>query len=77
MQGLNPGLLHCKWILYRLSHKGKLIYKVVLDSDVQQSDSVIHVCILFHIFSITVYYRILDIVPCAIQQVFVGYLFPI
>ena len=21
-QGLNPGLLHCKWILYRLSHQG-------------------------------------------------------
>ena len=21
-QGLNPGLLHCKWILYQLSHKG-------------------------------------------------------
>ena len=22
IQGLNPGLLHCKWILYQLSHKG-------------------------------------------------------
>ena len=22
-QGLNPGLLHCKWILYQLSHKGR------------------------------------------------------
>ena len=22
-QGLNPGLPHCRWILYRLSHKGK------------------------------------------------------
>ena len=21
-QGLNPGLLHCKWILYQLSHQG-------------------------------------------------------
>ena len=21
-QGLNPGLLHCRWILYQLSHKG-------------------------------------------------------
>ena len=20
-QGLNPGLLHCRWILYQLSHK--------------------------------------------------------
>ena len=23
-QGLNPGLLHCRWILYHLSHKGSL-----------------------------------------------------
>ena len=22
LQGLNPGVLHCKWILYQLSHKG-------------------------------------------------------
>ena len=22
-QGSNPGLLHCRWILYQLSHKGK------------------------------------------------------
>ena len=22
MQGLNPSLLHCRWILYQLSHKG-------------------------------------------------------
>ena len=21
-QGSNPGLLHCKWLLYQLSHKG-------------------------------------------------------
>ena len=21
-QGLNPGILHCRWILYRLSHQG-------------------------------------------------------
>ena len=24
-QGSNPGLLHCRWILYQLSHKGSLI----------------------------------------------------
>ena len=24
-QGLNPGLLHCRWILYQLSHKGSPI----------------------------------------------------
>ena len=22
-QGLNPGLLHCRWILYQLSHRGR------------------------------------------------------
>jgi len=22
-QGLNPGLLHCRWILYQLSHQGE------------------------------------------------------
>ena len=25
-QGLNPGLLHCRWILYQLSHKGSPVY---------------------------------------------------
>jgi len=24
-QGLNPGLLHWRWILYKLSHKGMVI----------------------------------------------------
>ena len=24
-QGSNPGLLHCRWILYQLSHKGSPI----------------------------------------------------
>ena len=27
-QGLNPGLLHCRWILYQLSHKGSARIKV-------------------------------------------------
>ena len=26
-QGSNPGLPHCRWILYQLSHKGKLFQK--------------------------------------------------
>ena len=26
-QGSNPGLLHCKWILYQLSHKGNPLLK--------------------------------------------------
>ena len=24
-QGLNPSLLHCRWILYHLSHQGSLL----------------------------------------------------
>ena len=24
-QGSNPGLLHCRWILYQLSHQGSLV----------------------------------------------------
>ena len=27
-QELNPGLLHCRWILYQLSYQGSLIYTV-------------------------------------------------
>ena len=29
-QRSNPGLSHCRWILYQLSHKGSPIYKVCL-----------------------------------------------
>ena len=25
-QGLNPGLLHCRWVFYQLSHQGSLQY---------------------------------------------------
>ena len=42
----------------------------VLVSGVQQSDSVIHICIylfFFRFFSIMGYYKILNTVPCAIQ----------
>ena len=28
IQGLNPGLQHCRWILYHLSHQGSLSYKL-------------------------------------------------
>ena len=46
-----------------------LIYSLVSLSAVQQSDSVIHIQILFFrtFFSIMVYYIILNIVPCDIQ----------
>ena len=29
-QGSNPGLLHCRWILYQLSHKGSLMTSIAL-----------------------------------------------
>ena len=48
-----------------------LIYNVVLVSSVQQRDSVIRITYSFFI----VYYRILNLVPWAIQQVLVVYLF--
>ena len=45
-----------------------LIYNVVLVAGVQQSDSGIYVYAFFFIFfSIMVYYRTLNIVPCAIK----------
>ena len=55
-----------------------LINNVVLVSGVQQSDSVIHIHLylfFFRFFSIIGCYKILSIVPCAIQQVLIGYLF--
>ena len=56
----------------------------MLASGVQGSNSVIYVCVcirtyiyifFFIFFSILVYYKILDIVPCAMQLVLVVYLF--
>lgn len=45
-----------------------LIYNVVLISDAQQNDSVIHIYTSFFIFfSTMVYARILNIVPCPVQ----------
>ena len=49
--------------------KKKLIYDVVLITVVRQSDSVLHIYILFvNILFHMVYHRILNIVLCAIQQ---------
>ena len=55
----------------------QLIYNVVLITAIQQSDSVIHIYTVFFkiFFSIMVYHRILNIVPCAIQQDLVVYPF--
>ena len=49
-----------------------LIYNVVLVSGVQQSDSVVYSVLYIYIFffvffSIMVYHRMLNIIPCAIQ----------
>ena len=60
------------WNLFFLELKkneGQLIYKVVLIF-VQQSASAVHIYIhsFLIFFSIMVYHRILNIVPCAIQQ---------
>ena len=40
----------------------------MLVSAVQQSDSVIHMYTFFIFFSILVYHRILNVVPCAIYS---------
>ena len=59
-------LLFCIFKIYFI--EGLLIYNVVLISAVQQSDSVIHIYTFFFIFfSIMLYPRVLNIVPCAIQ----------
>ena len=52
----------------------------MLVSDIQQSDSVAHmyinIYILFFTFSSIIgYYKVLSRVPCAMQQIFVVYLF--
>ena len=47
-----------------------LIYNVVLVSAVQQTDSLIHICILFFaFFSIMFYHRILNRAPCACSRI--------
>ena len=45
-----------------------MIYNVLLISAIKQSHSVIHTYIFFIFFSILVYHRILNIVPCAIPR---------
>ena len=46
-------------------YMSKLIYNVVLISALQQNDSSIYVCIhYFSYFSIMIYHRLLNIVPC-------------
>ena len=47
----------------------------MLVSGVQQSNSVIYIFFFFIFFSIVVYYRVLNIVPCAISCFFFSQLF--
>ena len=35
-QGWDPGLPHCKWILYQLSHKGSLVIDEGKDSEARK-----------------------------------------
>ena len=53
--------------VFKIFNEVQLIYSVLI-STVQQSDSVIHTYTLFFILPIMVYPRILNVVPCAIQQ---------
>ena len=54
--------------IFKTFYELLLIYNVVLISTEQQSDSVICIYTFFYIFfSIVVYQRMLNIVPCAIQ----------
>ena len=48
MQGSNSGLLHCKWILYQLSHKGRPTYWSVY-SNYLLLDSVLVGCMFLNI----------------------------
>ena len=60
----HPSTLH--FFISTLPSFWKAKAKFVLTS-VQQSNSVMHIYIVFHILSIMAYHRILDIVSCAIQ----------
>ena len=53
----------------------QLIYNAVLITAVQQSDLVIHTCMLLHFFSIMVYHKILNIAPSVKEQDLATYLF--
>ena len=68
-QGLNPGLLHCRQILYCLSHQGSPTFTILcqfqLESKVKQSDIYIYIYIyiylyFFRYFSYVGDYRVLS-----------------
>ena len=59
-------LLVSEFIFLKIFIEVQLIYNVVLVSGVQHSDSVVYI-FFFIFFFIMAYYRILNIVPCAIH----------
>ena len=64
----HAGFSSCGSFFFIFFIEVELIYNVVATSAVQQSDSVIHTYTFFFIlFSVMVYPRILNIVPCAMQ----------
>ena len=69
--------LLCQFIFILLIYWSLVYYSVVLISSVQQHDSFTYTyrSIFFRFFSFIGYYKILSRVPCAIQQVLLGYLF--
>ena len=64
-------------ILKNISYWTRVGLQCCVNKGIQQTDSVIHIHIpfLFQILSHIHYYRVLSRVPCAIQYVFVDYLF--
>ena len=69
--------IYCLSFSFSVFIEERLIYNVVLVSSIQQSDSVyIYIYMFFFTFFFFIgYFKILSRVPCAIQQVLVGYLF--
>ena len=58
-------------IFFKKNIEVQLIYNIVLVSAVQKIDSVLHIYIYIHfliLFSLMVCHKILNIIPCAIQQ---------
>ena len=54
-QGLNPGLPHCRWILYQLSHKGSPEYSMCPQNYKLQVEKLyVHLGIQQHILSLAV-----------------------
>ena len=43
-QRLNPGVPHCKWILYHLSHQGSPIYYMEIDADFEFGRTSVRYC---------------------------------